>query len=184
MQRSIQYAVAAFVLSITIACRHQPLTSSVPPPPPGKAEAIVMQPDQVNIEGWDKAWTNLLNDSRQSFIPALPKLLGVEVELIVGNPGNPEDELILTILDSRDQALARVTQLVKVDDSSRVLFMLPNGGIELSPGQVYSLQLTGGPTFGWKYVVGGYDRGEATFAGKPLLQDARSTFLFRTFGSK
>lgn len=143
-----------------------------------------MQPDQINTEGWDQAWTNLLHDSEQSFTPSLPKLLGVEVELIVANPGNPEDELTLRVLDSNDQALATVTQIVKVDDSSRVLFILPSGGIELLPGRVYSLQLTGGPTFGWKYVVGGYDRGEATFNGKPLLQDARSTFLFRTFGSK
>jgi hypothetical protein len=44
-----------------------------------------MPVDQVNTEGWDKAWTNLLNVYAQSFAPSLPKLLGVEVELIVGN---------------------------------------------------------------------------------------------------
>jgi hypothetical protein len=44
--------------------------------------------------------------------------------------------------------------------------------------------LSGGITFGWKYVVGGYEKGEATFNGKPLLSQARSTFLFRTFGAK
>jgi hypothetical protein len=37
--------------------------------------------------------------------------------------------------------------------------------------------------FGWKYVVGGYENGAATFNGKPLLKQARSTFLFRTFGT-
>ena len=46
------------------------------------------------------------------------------------------------------------------------------------------LRLTGGATFGWKYVVGGYEHGEATFNGKPLLAQTRSTFLFRTFGEK
>jgi len=39
-----------------------------------------------------------------------------------------------------------------------------------------------GATFGWKYIGGGYEKGEATFNGKPLLPGARSTFLFRTFG--
>jgi hypothetical protein len=46
------------------------------------------------------------------------------------------------------------------------------------------MKLSGGTTFGWKYVVGGYEKGDATFNGKPLLADARSTFLFRTFGAK
>jgi hypothetical protein len=41
--------------------------------------------------------------------------------------------------------------------------------------------------FGWKYVVGGYAKGSAAFngfKGQPLLQDGRSTFLFRTFGTR
>jgi hypothetical protein len=46
------------------------------------------------------------------------------------------------------------------------------------------LKLSGGTTFGWKYVVAGYEKGAATFNGKPLLPGARSTFLFRTFGPK
>lgn len=62
--------------------------------------------------------------------------------------------------------------------------MMPKGGIEVSPGQPYRLKLSAGATFGWKYVVGGYEKGEATFNGKPLLPEARSSFLFRTFGRK
>jgi len=61
------------------------------------------------------------------------------------------------------------------------MFLIPDG-VDVSPGQTYSIRLTGGPTFGWKYVVGGYPKGAATFNRKPLLQTARSTFLFRTFG--
>lgn len=56
------------------------------------------------------------------------------------------------------------------------------GGLEVSPGKVYSIRLSGGTVFGWKYVVGGYKKGSASFNGRPLLRDARSTFLFRTFG--
>ncbi|HTR27457.1 MAG TPA: hypothetical protein VMI10_26040 [Terriglobales bacterium] len=143
-----------------------------------------MRPDQVNTEGWDKAWTNLLNVAEQSFTPSLPRLLGVEVELIVGNSGETEDALTLTIVDAKDQALAVVTQKVQAANPGHVMFVMPTGGVELSPGQVYRLRLTGGATFGWKYVVGGYEYGEATFNGKPLLAQARSTFLFRTFGGK
>jgi len=32
--------------------------------------------------------------------------------------------------------------------------------------------------FGWRYIVGGYQKGAATFNAKPLLPNARSTFLF------
>jgi hypothetical protein len=143
-----------------------------------------MQPDQVNTEGWDKAWTNLLNVAEQTFTPSVPRLLGVEVELVVGNPGNPEDELTLTILDESGQVLATVTREARADNCERVMFVMPNSGVELSPGEKYRIRLTGGPTFGWKYMVGGYQKGEALFNRKPLLAEARSTFLFRTYGGK
>jgi hypothetical protein len=141
-----------------------------------------MEPDQVNIAGWDKAWTNLLNVAEQSFTPSLPKLLGVEVELVVGNPGDSNDELTLTIMDANDKELAVVTEQVQAANSERVMFLMPAEGVELSPGLTYRMRLTGGALFGWKYVAGGYKNGEATFNGRPLLRDARSTFLFRTFG--
>ncbi|HXY50280.1 MAG TPA: hypothetical protein VEI01_12570 [Terriglobales bacterium] len=138
----------------------------------------------MNTAGWDKAWTNLVNDAEQSFVPSLPSLAGVEVELVVGNAGAAEDELTLTILDAAGQTLAAVTKTVATSNSDHVWFVIPGGGAEVSPGQIYRLKLTGGTTFGWKYVVGGYNKGEATFNGKPLLPGTRSTFLFRTFGAK
>jgi hypothetical protein len=74
---------------------------------------------------------------------------------------------------------------VPVDASRHVLFVFPTGGLRVSPGQLYSIELSGGAgLFGWKYVVGGYANGAASFNGKPLLRDARSTFLFRTFGAR
>lgn len=171
------------ILATTIACRHQSVTASRSTNTPTVVARASMQPDQVNTEGWDKAWTNLLNIAEQSFTPSLPKLIGVEVELVVGNPGESEDELTLTIVDANDKELAVVTEKVQTANSGRVMFLMPKNGVELSPGQTYRLRLTGGATFGWKYVVGGYKNGEATFNGKPLLAQARSTFLFRTFGT-
>lgn len=144
-----------------------------------------MEPDQVNTAGWEKAWTNLLNDAEQSFTPELPRLMAVEVELVVGNPGAAEDQLTLTVLDVTGQEVAAAAvQTVCASGPGQVLFVIPKGGVELSPGQTYRLRLTGGATFGWKYVVGGYEHGDATFNGKPLLAEARTTYLFRTFGTK
>jgi len=140
--------------------------------------------DQANTAAWVNAWTNLVNDVRQTFIPSLPKLLAIEVELVVGNPGPPDDTLTITVLDAHGRFIARVPRTVPANDCAHVLFVLPKGGVEVSPGQTYSLRLSGGTTFGWKYVVGGYEKGAACFNGRPLLPDARSTLLFRTFGAE
>jgi hypothetical protein len=143
-----------------------------------------MMPDQVNTAGWDKGWTNLVNDVEQTFTPSLPRLAGVEVGLVVGNAGAAQDELTLTVLDATGQTVVAVTENVKTADCDHAMFVIPKGGVEVLPGQTYRLKLSGGTTFGWKYIAGGYQKGAATFNGKPLLPDARSTFLFRTFGQK
>ena len=97
------------------------------------------------------------------------------MELVLGNLGEAEDELTLTILDASGQAVAVTTQEVQAVTCDHVVFAMPSGGVEMMPGQVYRMRLTGGSTFGWKYVAGGYENGEATFNGKPLLAQARST---------
>lgn len=152
------------------------------------AEAVApgsssMKTDQANIAGWDKAWTNVVNDVEQRFTPSRPKLVGVEVELIVGNPDTGEDELTLAILDKSGQPIASVTQTVRESDCEQTLFLMPDGGVDVTPGDSYRIKLSGGTTFGWKYVVGGYPKGGATFNGKRLLPNAKSSFLFRTFSA-
>jgi hypothetical protein len=141
-----------------------------------------MKPDQMNAARWDKAWTNLVNDAEQTFTLSLPRLLGVEVELVVANPGPADDELTLTVMDMKGQTLAVVTQTVQASDCEHMLFVIPKDGIDLIPGQAYRLKLSGETLFGWNYVVGRYEKGAATFNRKPLLPKARSTFLFQTFG--
>jgi hypothetical protein len=155
----------------------------VPAMAPGEPSAS-LKPDQVNSAPWDKAWTNLVNDAEQTFTPSLPKLLGVEVELVVANAGPTEDELTLTVLDTTGQTVAVVTQTIQASDGDHAMFVIPKDGIDVIPRRSYRLKLTGGTVFGWKYVVGGYEKGAATFNGKPLLPKARSTFLFRTFGAE
>jgi hypothetical protein len=183
-QRTVAVCGFLFILLSSAACRHQAVISPVPTNVPTTTDLPPGQLDQVNTPGWNGAWTNLLNDAEQSFVPSLPKLVAVEVKLVVGNPGAPDDQLTLTVLDGLGQTLAIVRQNVKSANFDRVTFILPKAGIEVSPGQTYRLKLSGGAAFGWKYVVGGYKSGEATFNGKPLLAQARSTFLFRTFGAK
>ena len=146
-------------------------------------EQASMMPDQVNTSGWGNAWTNLVNDAEQTFTPSVPKLTGVEVELVVGNADTTEDELTLSVLNANGRPLTAVTKRVSTANCDRAVFVIPNGGLKVTPGQTYRLKLSGGTTFGWKYVVGGYTNGAAWFNGKPLLRDTRSTFLFRTFGA-
>jgi len=140
-------------------------------------------PDQTNTAPWKKAWTNLLNDPRQTFTPSLPRLTGVEVELVVANPGPSDHEVTMYLGNAGGEVLAVVSKTVSVADCGHVLLIFPNGGLRVSPGQVYSIRLSSGSVFGWKYVVGGYANGAASFNGRPLLPDTRSTFLFRTFGA-
>ena len=54
----------------------------------------------------------------------------------------------------------------------------------LEPLHVGTLRVHEKPTFRWKYVVGGYKNGAATFNGKPLVAGTKTSFLFRTFGPK
>jgi hypothetical protein len=155
-------------------------------PAAGKLSAmqVLMRPDQANTAPWTGAWTNLFNVVHQTFTPSLPRLTAVEAEMAVANPGPKSADLNLTIMDKEGVALAVVSKTVPVDDCNHVLFILPRGGLPVSPGQVYIIGLNGGEgAFGWKYIRGGYPSGDASFNGQPLLQNARSTFLFRTFGT-
>jgi|SRR5882724_4239648 len=141
--------------------------------------------DQANPALWKNAWVNLEgNFLRQAFTPSLPRLTGVEVELVVGNPGPASAEVTMRLLNPKGEVLSVVSKTVAVGDCGHVLFVLPKGGWPVSPGQAYSIEVScGRGVFGWKYVVGGYKNGAASFNGKPLVRDARCTFLFRTFGS-
>lgn len=149
-----------------------------------QARVVLRSLDQANTAPWQNAWTNLLNDVRQSFRPSRPRLTAVEVELVAANPGPASAQVSLMVLNEEGIGLAVVTKSVPLADCGHVLFILPGGGLRVLPGHVYSIGLRGdSAALGWKYVLGGYARGTASFNGRPLLPEARSTFLFRTFGS-
>jgi hypothetical protein len=152
--------------SFEAGCRHA-ATASVS----GRAQTAASVnrpqriPDQVNDTGWRQRWTNLVNDAEQSFIPALSKLQAVEVGLVVGSPGETRDLLTLTVLDAAGRVVAETSMPVLTENCDHVMFMIPDGGVSLETGQTYRLKLAGGTTFGWKCIVGGYQKGEATFNG-------------------
>ena len=144
-------------------------------------------PDQVNNARWTNAWTNVHSHLLETFTPSWPVLTAVEVELVLGNQGPESSEVTMTIANAEGAGLAVVSKAVLAADCGHVLFRLPGGGLRVTPGQTYYIGLVSTDTvFGWKYVVGGYANGAASMSGyngKPLLRDARSTFLFRTFGA-
>jgi hypothetical protein len=93
----------------------------------------------------------------------------------------------MALANAEGQPLAYVSKTVQVTDCRLVLFVLPKGGLRVTPGQIYSITLSSVDTvFAWKYVAGGYANGAATFngfPGKPVSRVTRTTFLFRTFGT-
>jgi hypothetical protein len=142
-----------------------------------------LTPDQSNTEPWKSAWTNL-NNAQQSFVPSRPRLTGVEVELVVANPGPASGEVTMALMNARGENLAVVSKTVAVADCNHVLFLFPKGGVRVLPAQAYSIALNGeGGVSGWKYVKDVYANGAASMNGKPLSGETRSTFLFRTFGA-
>jgi len=142
-----------------------------------------LTPDQSNSEPWKSAWTNL-NNAQQSFKPSLPRLTGVEVELVVANPGPASGKVTMALMNAEGGNLAIVSKTVAVADCNHVLFLLPKGGALVLPAQIHSISLNGaGGIFGWKYVQGGYANGAASMNGKPLSGVTPATLLFRTFGA-
>lgn len=140
-----------------------------------------LTPDQANTGPWKNAWTNLRN-ARQDFVPSLPRLTAVEVELVVANPGPESDEVTLGV--GNKEAGDVISKTVTADECNHVLFLLPKGGLQVVPGQVYTIVLNSDHNvFGWKYVVDGYPKGAASLNGKPLSPDTHRAFLFRTFGA-
>ena len=90
--------------------------------------------DQGNNARWDKAWTNLVNDAQQPFVSSMPRLSSVEVELVVGNAGQSEATLTLTLQGPGGKPLASVSKVVKDSNCAHAQFDFANGGIEVTPG--------------------------------------------------
>ena len=168
----------AFLLTIS-GCDQRRALPSTPATPARKPDMIL---DQANTAEWGGGWTVTSNDLRQTFTPTLPRLVAVEVDLFLGNPGPAADRVTLTMYDAGGSDIASTSREVMAAGVDRVRFVFP-GDVAVTPGQSYAIRVSSHVTFGWKYVVGGYERGAATFNGRPLVTNTRTTFLFRTLGS-
>jgi hypothetical protein len=153
--------------------------------------------DQENNAPWENASATLdyehgpgiapksgIRGLIQTFVPQLPRLTAIEVQLAAVKPGLGTDDVGMALMNEH-QLLADVWKTESAADCDHVLFPLPNGGVTVTPGQVYSIRLSGiGGVFGWKYAVGGYTQGAAFLDHKLISEDGRTAFLFRTFGTK
>ena len=151
--------------------------------------------DQANTEPWKGRWASAVTSPscttsvpflRESFVPSLPNLTAVEVELLAAHP-NPlaTGHIQMLISSEKKGIIANVSKAVSTGDCSHVLLLLPKGGVKVSPGHVYTIELfVVDGEFSWKYVVGGYRKGTASaHCATSPLPDTRSTFLFKTFGA-
>jgi hypothetical protein len=147
-------------------------------------EETTIRLDQSNTDDSGAGWTNLVNHAVQTFTPALPKLVRIEVWLVEANPGPAQDAVTLTLLDTTGRATVIAEKVLPADHTGWVSFVFSNSGLDVTPGEVYGIEVNGTTRFGWKYVARGYGRGEALFNGEPLLKGAHSSFLFKTFGTE
>lgn len=69
-------------LTFTVTIQVAPATKNLTAPRKS------MTPDQANTKPWKNAWTNLNNAVQQTFVPSLPRLTRVQVELVVANPSS------------------------------------------------------------------------------------------------
>jgi hypothetical protein len=150
---------------------------------PGVDNDFGIQLDQSSTDDSRAGWTNLVNHAVQTFTPSLPKLVKVEVELVEGN-STPDHAVAVTLLNTEGQPMAIAEKALFSGEPGWVPFLFANGGVDVTPGEVYAIEVSGGTRFGWKYAEGGYGKGEALFNGTPILKGAHASFLFKTFGTK
>jgi hypothetical protein len=158
-----------------------------------KQSLILVTPETVarwHRSGFRLYWRLMSRVRRQVGRKPTPKEVQELIfRMLVENPtwGAPRihGELRMLGFDLSERTVSRwMKQAPRDADRVKRWFFFPKGTWRVLPGQVYSIRLQGDSLFGWKYVVGGYKNGAASFNGKPLLPDKRSTFLFPRFGAE
>ena len=149
--------------------------------PDTSSHSIAPVLDQASSTDANAGSTILTNGLGQTFVPTLPRLIKVEVELAVLNPGK-SDGVNMWLLNSKGEMLATASKSIPAWTGGWATFVFPN--LDVVPGETYSIGVHGGSCFGWKYVTRGYNRGQALWNQKPFGGDGRRAFLFRTYGEK
>lgn len=131
------------------------------------------------VAAGEPAWTNIVpgNDNGQTFTATRPRITGIEVEIVTANPrADGSDTLTLTLATARGDQLAEVAQTVDSGQAGWLCFAMPQGGIDVRPGEALVVRLrdTGKVVFGWRY-------GKSTYRGGHTLMrnlDRSTSFAF------
>lgn len=137
--------------------------------------------DQAPGVTWSRAFDYIASAllTKQTFVPALPVLAAVEVDIFTANPDRGDDTITMEILDDDGAALASVSVDVVAGFDGWLRFDI-EGGLDVTVGSTLTIRLsdTGNMVFGWKYVEGNmYQPGSRT-----RYESAGGDFLFRTHG--
>jgi M6 family metalloprotease-like protein len=140
--------------------------------------------DQINNPVWTGGAVNIQpgNKVSQTFVPKTAHLTAVEIGLMTGNKGHGGDKVTVNVMDGQQNVLGAVSATVAEGFNGFVHFDMPANGINVTPGQTYTLQVqdTGKVVFWWKYVGRNpYAGGQAYFHGSSFSDN---DFFFKTFG--
>ncbi len=138
--------------------------------------------DQAPEVPWSLAFTYIdpTIQAEQTFVPALPVLVAVEVDIVTGSPTRGDDTITLEIFDDTGASLASMSKDVVGGYDGWLRFDI-EGGLDVAVGSTLTIRLSdaGNVVFGWKYLAGNlYEPGERARSGSTVDGD----FLFRTFG--
>jgi hypothetical protein len=126
-------------------------------------------------------WTNVVpaSGSGQTFVATRPHITGIEVDLVTANPkAGARDTLTLTLSTFAGDILTQVHRTLDSGREGWVCFPMPEGGIDVTPGDTLTLRLadTGAVLFGWRYGNDTYPKGHAVMLNRA---DRRFDFAFR-----
>jgi len=83
-----------------------------------------MRPDQANTEPWTDAWASLDNNMvQQVFVPSLPRLSGVEVQLVTATQGVQDEGVSMSVADADGATLAFESKNVPVSECDAAKFI-------------------------------------------------------------
>jgi hypothetical protein len=116
------------------------------------------------VAAGEPGWTNVVpaNDNGQTFTATRPRITGIEVEIVTGNPrDDASDTLTLAVTTARGDVLAEVEQTITSGEAGWLCFAMPQEGIDVRPGEALVLRLrdTGKVIFGWRYGKSAYRGG-------------------------
>jgi serine/threonine-protein kinase len=129
----------------------------------------------TNGPAWSGGATNIQpeNHASQTFKPIGSEIKYLDVGINTINQGGGGDTITMRLLAQDGSVLATGSAFVEEGFNGWQRFGVPNGGINVEPGQILVLELsdTGKTVFGWKYVGDTYSDGTAIFGSSPVTWD-------------